>query len=87
MSKPIEHLGEIINRIIDLEPSENKMNIIELEISEGNTYKTKWIKMKETIRNVLDELKIMKTNRKKELEEIESKLMSLKENEKMASLK
>ena len=43
--------------------------------------------MKETIRNVLDELKIMKTNRKKELEEIESKLMSLKENEKMASLK
>ena len=29
----------------------------------------------------------MKTNRKKELEEIESKLMSLKENEKMASLK
>ena len=87
MSKPIEHLREIINRIIDLEPSENKMNIIELEISEGNTYKTKWIKMKETIRNVLDELKIMKTNRKKELEEIESKLMSLKENEKMASLK
>lgn len=87
MSKPIEHLGEIINRIIDLEPSENKMNIIELETSEGNTYKTKWIKMKETIRNVLDELKIMKTNRKKELEEIESKLMSLKENEKMASLK
>ena len=87
MSKPIEHLGEIINRIIDLEPSENKMNIIELETSEGNIYKTKWIKMKETIRNVLDELKIMKTNRKKELEEIESKLMSLKENEKMASLK
>ena len=87
MSKPIEHLGEIINRIIDLEPSENKMNIIELETSEGSTYKTKWIKMKETIRNVLDELKIMKTNRKKELEEIESKLMSLKENEKMASLK
>ena len=87
MSKPIEHLREIINRIIDLEPSENKMNIIELETSEGNTYKTKWIKMKETIRNVLDELKIMKTNRKKELEEIESKLMSLKENEKMASLK
>ena len=87
MSKPIEHLGEIINRIIDLEPSENKMNIIELETSEGNTYKTKWIKMKETIRNVLDELKIMKTNRKKELEEIESKLMSLKESEKMASLK
>ena len=87
MSKPIEHLGEIINRIIDLEPSEDKMNIIELETSEGNTYKTKWIKMKETIRNVLDELKIMKTNRKKELEEIESKLMSLKENEKMASLK
>ena len=87
MSKPIEHLGEIINRIIDLEPSENKMNMIELETSEGNTYKTKWIKMKETIRNVLDELKIMKTNRKKELEEIESKLMSLKENEKMASLK
>ena len=43
--------------------------------------------MKETIRNVLDELKIMKTNRKKELEEIESILMSLKENEKMASLK
>ena len=43
--------------------------------------------MKETIRNVLDELKIMKRNRKKELEEIESKLMSLKENEKMASLK
>ena len=43
--------------------------------------------MKETIRNVLDELKIMKTNRKKELEEIESKLMSLKESEKMASLK
>ena len=43
--------------------------------------------MKETIRNVLDELKIMKTNRKKELEEIESKLMSLQENEKMASLK
>ena len=43
--------------------------------------------MKETIRNVLDELKIMKTNRKKQLEEIESKLMSLKENEKMASLK
>ena len=41
MSKPIEHLGEIINRIIDLEPSENKMNIIELETSEGNTYKTK----------------------------------------------
>ena len=87
MSKPIEHLGEIINRIIDLEPSENKMNIIELETSEGKTYKTKWIKIKETIRNLLDELKIMKTNRKKELEEIESKLMSLKENEKMASLK
>ena len=41
MSKPIELLGEIINRIIDLEPSENKMNIIELETSEGNTYKTK----------------------------------------------
>ena len=87
MPKPIEHLGEIINRIIDLEPSENKMNIIELETSESKTYKTKWIKIKETIRNVLDELKIMKTNRKKELEEIESKLMSLKENEKMASLK
>ena len=87
MPKPIEHLGEIINRIIDLEPSENKMNIIELETSEGKTYKTKWIKIEETIRNLLDELKIMKTNRKKELEEIESKLMSLKENEKMASLK
>ena len=29
----------------------------------------------------------MKTNRKKELEEIELKLMSLKENEKMACLK
>ena len=41
MSKPIEHLREIINRIIDLEPSENKMNIIELETSEGSTYKTK----------------------------------------------
>ena len=65
MSKPIEHLGEIINRIIDLEPSENKMNIIELETSEGKTYKTKWIKIEETIRNLLDELKIMKTNRKK----------------------
>ena len=87
MSKPIEHLGEIINRIIDLEPSENKMNIIELETSEGKTYKTKWIKIEETIRNLLDELKIMKTNRKKELEEIELKLMSLKENEKMACLK
>ena len=35
----------------------------------------------------MDELKIMKTNRKKELEEIELELMSLKENERRAIFK
>ena len=29
MSEPIEDLGETISRIIDLEPSENRMNKIE----------------------------------------------------------
>ena len=58
--------------------------IIKLETPED---KIKRIKIKETIRNGLDELNILKINRKKELEEIESKSMILKENERMARFK
>ena len=67
MSEPIEDLGETISRIIDLEPSENRMNKIELETAEVKTNEIESIKIKETTRNGLEELKIMKTNRKKEL--------------------
>ena len=45
MSKSMEHLKEIIDRIIDLEPPENRMNkIIELEMSEDKTNKINRIK-------------------------------------------
>ena len=88
MSKPIEHLGEIIYRIKDLEPFGNRMNKkIELETPEEKTKKIKIIKIKETIRNGLDKLKIMKISIKKELDEIESKLISRKENERMERFK
>ena len=51
----------LIDTIIDLKSSENRMNkIIELETSEEQTIKIKIIKIQETIRNGLDELKIMK---------------------------
>ena len=76
----------MIDRIIDLQPFENKMNkMTKLETSEDKANEIK--RIKETIRIGLDELKIMKINRKKELEEIESKLMNLKENERMARFK
>ena len=40
MSKPVEHLRDIIDRIIDLEPSGNRMNkIIELETAEDKKTK------------------------------------------------
>ena len=45
------------------------------------------MKIKELRRNWLDELNIIEINRKKELEQIESKLTSLKENERMARFK
>ena len=44
--------------------------IIKLEAAKGKTNKINRIKIKLTIRNGLDELKIMKINRKIELEEI-----------------
>ena len=56
MSKPIENFGEIMERTIYLEPFENIENIID------KTNKTKRIKIKETIRNGLGKLKIMKIN-------------------------
>ena len=45
------------------------------------------MKIKELRRNWLDELNIIEINRKKELQQIESKLTSLKENERMARFK
>ena len=45
------------------------------------------MKIKELRRNWLDELNIMEINRKKELEQIEPKLTSLKENERITRFK
>ena len=48
MSKLIEHFGEIIDSIIDLKPSEDRVNkIIEPEIPEEKTNNKKIIKIKE----------------------------------------
>ena len=88
MSKPIERLKEIIHGIIDLQPSERKMNrIIGLGTPEDKTSKRKRIKIKESIRNGLSELKITKINKKTQLKKIASKLMGLKETERMKILK
>ena len=77
--KKIGNLQEIIERIIDLEPSENRIDkIVESEIRKDKIIKTKQNKKKnrkrkETIKNGLI------INKTKELEETELKLMSLKE--------
>ena len=75
--KKIGNLQEIIERIIDLEPSENRIDkIVESEIRKDKIIKTKQKKnrkRKETIKNGLI------INKTKELEETELKLMSLKE--------
>ena len=79
MSKPEKNLEKIIDRIIDLEPFEDRMiKKIKLEKPEEEAGK---------IRSRLDELKIMKISTKEELEEIKSELMVLKENERMARFK
>ena len=77
----IESLEEIIEIIIGLEPSENKIDKITkyyIETPEDKINKVKRVKIKETIKNGLDELKLMEVNKIKELEEIEWKLMCQK---------
>ena len=77
----IESFEEIIEIIIDLEPSENKIDKIteyDIETPEDKINKVKRVKIKETIKNGLDELKLMEINKIKELEEIEWKLMCQK---------
>lgn len=63
MSKEIiESYGDIIERIIDLKPSENKIDNIteyELETPEDEINQVKRLKLKELIEKRLDELKII----------------------------
>ena len=63
MSKEIiESYGDIIERIIDLKPSENKIDNIteyELETPEDKINQVKRLKLKELIEKRLDELKII----------------------------
>lgn len=63
MSKEIiESYGDIIERIIDLEPSENKIDNIteyELETPEDKINQVKRLKLKELIEKRLDKLKII----------------------------
>lgn len=74
-----------MDRIKDLEPPESKTNkIIELGTPADKTNNVKRIKIKETIKNGLEKEKIMIISKRKKLEKIESKLVSLKETERMA---
>ena len=63
MSKEvIESYGDIIERIIDLKPSENKIDNIteyELETPEDKINQVKRLKLKELIEKRLDKLKII----------------------------
>ena len=63
MSKEIiESYGDIIERIIDLEPSENKIDNIteyELETPEDKINQVKRLKLKELIEERLDKLKLI----------------------------
>ena len=63
MSKEIiESYGDIIERIIDLEPSENKIDNIteyELETPEDKINQVNRLKLKELIEKRLDKLKII----------------------------
>ena len=63
MSKEIiESYGDIIERIIDLKPSENKIDNIteyELETPEDEINQVKRLKLKELIEKRLDKLKII----------------------------
>ena len=63
MSKEIiESYGDIIERIIDLKPSENKIDNIteyELETLEDKTNQVKRLKLKELIEERLDKLKLI----------------------------
>lgn len=63
MSKEIiESYGDIIERIIDLKPSESKIDNIteyELETPEDEINQVKRLKLKELIEKRLDELKII----------------------------
>ena len=63
MSKEIiESYGDIIERIIDLKPSESKIDNIteyELETPEDKINQVKRLKLKELIEKRLDELKII----------------------------
>ena len=63
--KTIESFEEIIEIIIGLEPSENKVyNVTEYDIEtpEEKINRVKKVKIRETIKNGLDELKIIKLN-------------------------
>ena len=63
MSKEIiESYGDIIERIIDLKPSENKIDNIteyELETPEDEINQVKRLKLKELIEERLDKLKLI----------------------------
>ena len=63
MSKEvIESYGDIIERIIDLKPSENKIDNIteyELETLEDKINQVKRLKLKELIEERLDKLKLI----------------------------
>ena len=61
-NKIIESYGDIIERIIDLKPSENKIDNIteyELETPEDKINQVKRLKLKELIEKRLDKLKII----------------------------
>ena len=76
MSILAKHLKEIIDRIIDLESFENKVDMrIKLKASKNE---------RDRIRSGLDELKIINMDTKKELKEIVLESLSLKENKRIA---
>ena len=76
MSILAKHLKEIIDRIIDLESFENKVDRrIKLKASKNE---------RDRIRSGLDELKIINMDTKKELKEIVLESLSLKENKRIA---